>query len=109
MTTDQLAETTLVLPSLGESVEEATVTRCLKKAGDYVEAQEPLLEVASDKEIHTEERELSLSTKLTRQIHNSQRKCMSMFSANRQPAIRRSDDPTEVRSGLAQICFDVTQ
>jgi len=32
-----------------------------------------------------------------------------MFSANRQPAIRRSDDPTEVRSGLAQICFDVTQ
>lgn len=38
MTTDQLAETTLVLPSLGESVEEATVTRWLKKAGDYVDA-----------------------------------------------------------------------
>jgi 2-oxoglutarate dehydrogenase E2 component (dihydrolipoamide succinyltransferase) len=49
MTTDQLAETTLVLPSLGESVEEATVTRWLKKAGDYVEAEEPLLEVATDK------------------------------------------------------------
>jgi 2-oxoglutarate dehydrogenase E2 component (dihydrolipoamide succinyltransferase) len=49
MTTDQLAETTLVLPSLGESVEEATVTRWLKKEGDYVEAEEPLLEVATDK------------------------------------------------------------
>jgi 2-oxoglutarate dehydrogenase E2 component (dihydrolipoamide succinyltransferase) len=48
MTTDQL-ETTVVLPSLGESVEEATVTRWLKKAGDYVEAEEPLLEVATDK------------------------------------------------------------
>lgn len=49
MTTDQLVETTVVLPSLGESVEEATVTRWLKKAGDYVEAEEPLLEVATDK------------------------------------------------------------
>lgn len=48
MTTDQLAETT-VLPSLGKSVEQATVTRWLKTAGDYVEAEEPLLEVATDK------------------------------------------------------------
>jgi 2-oxoglutarate dehydrogenase E2 component (dihydrolipoamide succinyltransferase) len=38
MTTDQLTKTTLVLPSLGESVEEATVTRWLKKEGDYIEA-----------------------------------------------------------------------
>src|SRR6185503_19851408 len=98
MTTDQLAETTLVLPSLGESVEEATVTRWLKNEGDYIEAEEPVLEVATDKESHTEEQELSLSTKLTRQIHYSPRNCMSMFSANRQPAIRRSDDPTEARS-----------
>jgi hypothetical protein len=102
MTTDPLAETTLVLPSLGESVEEAAVTRWLKKAGDYIEAEDPLLEVATDKE-------LSLNTELTRQIHNSQRNHMSTFSANRQPAIRRSDDQTEARSGRAQTCFDVTR
>jgi len=34
---------------------------------------------------------------------------MSMFSANRQTAIRRSDDQTEARSGRAQTCFDVTR
>jgi 2-oxoglutarate dehydrogenase E2 component (dihydrolipoamide succinyltransferase) len=42
MTTDQLAETTLVLPSLGESVEEATVTRWLKKAADYFSRPKPI-------------------------------------------------------------------
>jgi hypothetical protein len=63
----------------------------------------------ADREIRTEEQELSLNTELTRQIHNSQRHCMSMFSANRQPVIRRSDDQTEARSGRAQTCFDVTR
>ncbi|MFH8411963.1 2-oxoglutarate dehydrogenase, E2 component, dihydrolipoamide succinyltransferase [Streptomyces collinus] len=37
------------LPALGESVTEGTVTRWLKSVGDTVEADEPLLEVSTDK------------------------------------------------------------
>ncbi|HEY9327284.1 MAG TPA: biotin/lipoyl-containing protein, partial [Streptomyces sp.] len=37
------------LPALGESVTEATVTRWLKQVGERVEADEPLLEVSTDK------------------------------------------------------------
>ncbi|MBW8871986.1 MAG: 2-oxoglutarate dehydrogenase, E2 component, dihydrolipoamide succinyltransferase [Leifsonia sp.] len=37
------------LPALGESVTEGTVTRWLKKLGDRVEVDEPLLEVSTDK------------------------------------------------------------
>ncbi|MDH6626821.1 pyruvate dehydrogenase E2 component (dihydrolipoamide acetyltransferase) [Streptomyces sp. LBL] len=41
--------TDVVLPALGESVTEGTVTRWLKEVGDSVEADEPLLEVSTDK------------------------------------------------------------
>jgi biotin carboxyl carrier protein len=37
------------MPQLGESVTEGTITRWLKKEGDHVEADEPLLEVSTDK------------------------------------------------------------
>src|SRR5437870_13526329 len=37
------------LPALGESVTEGTVTRWLKQEGDSVQADEPLLEVSTDK------------------------------------------------------------
>lgn len=39
----------VVLPALGESVTEGTVTRWLKNVGDTVEVDEPLLEVSTDK------------------------------------------------------------
>ncbi|KAB1663551.1 2-oxoglutarate dehydrogenase, E2 component, dihydrolipoamide succinyltransferase [Pseudoclavibacter sp. CFCC 13611] len=39
----------IVLPALGESVTEGTVTRWLKQVGDHVEVDEPLLEVSTDK------------------------------------------------------------
>ncbi|WP_019885676.1 2-oxoglutarate dehydrogenase, E2 component, dihydrolipoamide succinyltransferase [Streptomyces purpureus] len=41
--------TEVVLPALGESVTEGTVTRWLKEVGESVEADEPLLEVSTDK------------------------------------------------------------
>jgi pyruvate dehydrogenase E2 component (dihydrolipoamide acetyltransferase) len=41
--------TSVVMPELGESVTEGTVTRWLKKVGDSVEVDEPLLEVSTDK------------------------------------------------------------
>ncbi|MFC4646259.1 biotin/lipoyl-containing protein, partial [Streptomyces mangrovi] len=41
--------TDVVLPALGESVTEGTVTRWLKSVGESVEADEPLLEVSTDK------------------------------------------------------------
>src|SRR5262245_14676864 len=39
----------VTMPRLGESVTEGTVTRWLKKEGDRVEVDEPLLEVSTDK------------------------------------------------------------
>jgi pyruvate dehydrogenase E2 component (dihydrolipoamide acetyltransferase) len=39
----------VTMPRLGESVSEGTVTRWLKQEGEHVEADEPLLEVSTDK------------------------------------------------------------
>jgi pyruvate dehydrogenase E2 component (dihydrolipoamide acetyltransferase) len=39
----------VTMPRLGESVTEGTVTRWLKTEGDHVDADEPLLEVSTDK------------------------------------------------------------
>jgi 2-oxoglutarate dehydrogenase E2 component (dihydrolipoamide succinyltransferase) len=39
----------VVLPALGESVTEGTVTRWLKKVGDTIAVDEPLVEVSTDK------------------------------------------------------------
>ena len=41
--------TDVTLPALGESVTEGTVSRWLKQVGDTVEADEPLLEISTDK------------------------------------------------------------
>ncbi|GIE30114.1 dihydrolipoamide acetyltransferase component of pyruvate dehydrogenase complex [Actinoplanes italicus] len=41
--------TEVKLPALGESVTEGTITRWLKAVGDTVEADEPLVEVSTDK------------------------------------------------------------
>jgi 2-oxoglutarate dehydrogenase E2 component (dihydrolipoamide succinyltransferase) len=49
MTTEQLEGTTVRMPVLGENVDEGTITRWLKQPGDRIEAEEPLLEVATDK------------------------------------------------------------
>jgi pyruvate dehydrogenase E2 component (dihydrolipoamide acetyltransferase) len=45
----EVSGTPVLLPALGESVTEGTVTRWLKAEGDTVEADEPLLEVSTDK------------------------------------------------------------
>jgi len=39
----------VTMPALGESVTEGTVTRWLKKEGDQIAVDEPLLEVSTDK------------------------------------------------------------
>ena len=39
----------VTMPQLGESVTEGTITRWLKSVGDTVVADEPLLEVSTDK------------------------------------------------------------
>ena len=44
-----MSETKILVPSLGESVVEATVARWLKKEGDRVEPGEPLVELETDK------------------------------------------------------------
>ena len=42
-------EISITLPALGESVTEGTVTRWLKQVGDQVSADEPILEISTDK------------------------------------------------------------
>jgi pyruvate dehydrogenase E2 component (dihydrolipoamide acetyltransferase) len=44
-----LSGTEVVMPQMGESIFEGTITRWLKKAGDVVRKDEPLLEISTDK------------------------------------------------------------
>ena len=39
----------ILVPVLGESITEATVSKWLKKSGDHVKADEPLVELETDK------------------------------------------------------------
>src|SRR6266478_4550739 len=39
----------VVMPQMGVSVSEGTVTKWLKQEGDHVDADEPLLEISTDK------------------------------------------------------------
>ncbi len=44
-----MANYKLLLPKMGESVEEATIIRWAKNPGDYIEADETVMEIATDK------------------------------------------------------------
>ena len=44
-----MAEIELIMPKMGESVAEATITKWLKSEGDSIKAEEPVLEIATDK------------------------------------------------------------
>lgn len=44
-----MAQMEILLPKMGESVAEATITKWLKNEGDRVQADEPLVEIATDK------------------------------------------------------------
>src|SRR3954470_5736166 len=39
----------LIMPKMGESVAEATILKWLKQPGDKIDADEPVLEIATDK------------------------------------------------------------
>jgi pyruvate dehydrogenase E2 component (dihydrolipoamide acetyltransferase) len=44
-----MAETKVIMPQMGESIFEGTITKWLKKKGDKVERDEPLFEISTDK------------------------------------------------------------
>lgn len=44
-----MAKFELLMPKMGESVQEATITKWFKKQGDLIEEDEPVLEIATDK------------------------------------------------------------
>src|SRR6185369_2567471 len=48
-TKDNAMSVQIVVPALGESVTEATVSKWMKNVGDVVKADEPLLELETDK------------------------------------------------------------
>ncbi|MBB2976963.1 2-oxoglutarate dehydrogenase E2 component (dihydrolipoamide succinyltransferase) [Microbacterium endophyticum] len=72
----------VILPELGESVTEGTVTRWLKQVGDPVETDEALLEISTDK-VDTE--------------------IPSPFSGTLQEILVQEDETIEVGSVLARI------
>src|SRR5512140_2851915 len=45
----ELEMTDVVMPQMGESIVEGTLTQWLKKPGDRVERDEPLFEISTDK------------------------------------------------------------
>lgn len=47
--TNQMAKVELVMPKMGESIIEATILNWVKKAGDTVETDDTVLEIATDK------------------------------------------------------------
>ncbi|MGV3636000.1 MAG: biotin/lipoyl-containing protein, partial [Flavobacteriales bacterium] len=44
-----MSQIEILLPKMGESVAEATIIKWLKNEGDRVEADEPIVEIATDK------------------------------------------------------------
>ena len=44
-----MPETKVIMPQMGESIFEGTLTKWLKKKGDRVERDEPLFEISTDK------------------------------------------------------------
>ena len=44
-----MANYKLLLPKMGESVAEATIIKWTKKPGDYIETDETVMEIATDK------------------------------------------------------------
>src|SRR4249920_829097 len=44
-----MAETKVIMPQMGESIFEGTLTKWLKKVGDKVERDEALFEISTDK------------------------------------------------------------
>src|SRR5580692_8884430 len=45
----ELMPTDIVMPQMGESIFEGTITKWLKKPGDKVQRDEPLFEISTDK------------------------------------------------------------
>src|SRR6059036_207044 len=44
-----MAETIVIMPQMGESIFEGTITKWLKKEGEKVQRDEPLFEISTDK------------------------------------------------------------
>src|SRR5213075_2756246 len=45
----EVMATDVVMPQMGESIAEGTITKWLKNVGDHVERDEPLFEISTDK------------------------------------------------------------
>ena len=45
----EIMPTDIIMPQMGESIVEGTITKWLKKPGDKVQRDEPLFEISTDK------------------------------------------------------------
>ena len=44
-----MSKVDVIMPQMGESIAEGTITKWLKKVGDFVDCDEPLFEITTDK------------------------------------------------------------
>src|SRR2546426_8635596 len=47
--TGEIMATEVVMPQMGESIAEGTITKWMKNVGDHVDRDEPLFEISTDK------------------------------------------------------------
>ena len=75
--------TSVTMPALGESISEGTVTRWLKREGDRVEVEEPLLEFSTDK----------VDTEIPSPDRRRSEQCRSVQVSGERPPRRRRATP----------------
>ncbi len=106
--------TEILMPAMGESIHEATVLTWLKKPGDHVEIDEPLLEVATDKvdteipsthtgilkEILIQEGQVAVIGKPICRVESAEAPVAEAKPATETPAPDENSSPEEVASFL---------
>jgi len=94
-----MAKYKLLLPKMGESVEEATIIKWTKKPGDFIEADETVMEIATDKV--DSDVPSPVSGKLTEQLYKDN----DVVKVGAVIAIIETDEPEEVKEEPAAATF----
>lgn len=92
-----MAKYKLLLPKMGESVEEATIIKWTKKPGDYIEADETVMEIATDKV--DSDVPSPVSGKLAEQLYKDN----DVVKVGAVIAIIETNEPEEVKEELAAV------
>jgi 2-oxoglutarate dehydrogenase E2 component (dihydrolipoamide succinyltransferase) len=97
-----MAKYKLLLPKMGESVEEATIIKWTKKPGDFIEADETVMEIATDKV--DSDVPSPVSGKLTEQLYKDN----DVVKVGAIIAIIETDEPEEAKEEPVATTFHQT-